>query len=989
MAGERIVLAELDIDVQALIKSNMEARTSMAALRTEQAELKKAGLEGSAQFAANAAEIKRLTPLINQQSALLAAQTTAQGKLISTQERVNQLIKAEAVSIQDAKNQNSELIKLRNSLNLTTEEGQKSLKDINAKLDENNDFIKANVSGLEQQKMGIGDYASGIREALKDTGLFSGALGAMGADANGVINIFQSFSPVFNNLNQQFNTLIGDMGIFRDVADETAAATEGNTAATGQLTIAQNASSTASRGAAASTGILNTALKAVKLTLAALGIGLIIAAVVILVDAFKSFTPLIDKVEQGMAAVGAVFKVLTNLFTALFTGTKSLSEAFSGLGGAMSKAANDAIALKKAQQDLEDAMALQEIQSARNRAEINRLNIQAKDRTKTEEERLALLEKSMKLEEDDYKQRKRNADETYRQALEKIRLDAELSDSEFARLKAISDMQINTNADMTDAEAQELMRRAGAFKEFVEGRTNDVDEMFEKLAEAQKGQIDLDSEYYNNQEKLINKQNKLLEDKEAAEQKAEEARKKAIEAAQKAEEERQQKIQEALNNAAQKSKLLLDKFLSEQGVRAKSLEDELGIAEKVRDGKLEIAQKEFEASEKTENDRLQLIIARNQAIDEFNKKSAEISIAFAEQELRAIVGKNEAILNNERFLSQALFNEKKGALDAIANAERAYQKQRLDEGLINEQQYNDEINKINDASRQKQAELAEQRKIAQREKELADIENRKVAEEENFVAQMELEKERLEIQRQQELEEAELSGADKQAIIEKYAQLQKNVDKSVEEFKLQQRAAVLSGLKGLFGEESKIGKAVALAEIVNTTAQNATKAFTQASVYASNPLTAALAPNAYIQGGIIIATGAAQAARTVGAKFEKGGFVEIGGKRHSEGGTKFWGEDGTSFEAENGELIGVMNRNAARHFMAFNNSFPAGGVARSNYFETGGIVSREIAPERLDFDAFAAKLADANRQLPAPVVSVREIITEANDYTAVRAGANF
>lgn len=124
-------------------------------------------------------------------------------------------------------------------------------------------------------------------------------------------------------------------------------------------------------------------------------------------------------------------------------------------------------------------------------------------------------------------------------------------------------------------------------------------------------------------------------------------------------------------------------------------------------------------------------------------------------------------------------------------------------------------------------------------------------------------------------------------------------------------------------------------------------------------------------------------------KFEKGGLLGVGGKRHSAGGTLFTGADGTRFEAEQGELIGVMNRNAARHFIAFNNAFPAGGGSAPNYFASGGIVSREIAAPGLNADELAVKIANAIRLLPPPVVAVQDIVTEGNSYVQVRQGADF
>lgn len=965
--AERITIAELDLDVQGLLKKSSETKLEILQLRDAQKELRKSGQEASAEFIANEARLKNLTATYNAQTAAIRVQAAESGKLQSQQAAITATVDKLNQSEREYMENNKALKELRKDLNKADADYQKNLDAINAKINENDEFLKSNRSNLEAQRMSVGGYADGIREALADTGLFNGALGAMGADAGGVINIFQSFSPVLNTLHQQFNTIIGDAGLFGQASDRATQATQQTAAASGQLTGAQRGQAAATGAATTATNIGTKALHLMKLALMSLGIGLIIAAILILVAAFKSFTPLIDKVEQGMAAVGAAFKVVLNAVTAFITGAKSLSEAFSGLGDSMAQAAKDAAKLKKAQQDLEDAMAIQEVQTARNRAAIDKLNTQAKDRTKTEEERLALLEEAARLEKQDYQERKKNADEALRIAYEQIRIEAELNAEEMEQLK----------------------EKGLKYKDYVEQRTSGVDELFDALKKAQIAQAEMDGEFNTLLEKNINKQNKIIEDKEAREAKAAEERKKAIDAAQKAEEERQKRAEQALQAAAQKSKLLLDDFISQQGVRAKSLEEELNMAEYIYKQKLVIAQKDFEASKKTENDKLALKIATNDALNEFNKKSAEISIAFAEQELKRAVDNSQAILDNDKFLNESLFNQKKKALDDMAQAERDYYKIMLDEGAINQQRYNEEINKINTQNREEQSALADERKLAENEKQLLDLENKKIAEEENFIAQMELERERLEIQRNQEIAEAEKTGADVQIIKDKYAALDKKITKDVEDFKMQQRMAVLSGIKGLFGEESKIGKAVAVAEIVNSTVSNAAKAFNQAAVFASNPVTAALAPNAAIQGGIIIATGAMQVAKTVGAKFEKGGLQEIGGNRHSAGGTKFIGEDGTAFEAEQGELIGVMNRNAARHFMAFNNSFSSGGGSSFNNFASGGIVSREIAQPGLDIDVLVAKLAEANQALPSPVVAVTDIITEGNNYAKVVQGANF
>ena len=146
-------------------------------------------------------------------------------------------------------------------------------------------------------------------------------------------------------------------------------------------------------------------------------------------------------------------------------------------------------------------------------------------------------------------------------------------------------------------------------------------------------------------------------------------------------------------------------------------------------------------------------------------------------------------------------------------------------------------------------------------------------------------------------------------------------------------------------------------------------------------------PAASISRAIQIAGTVATTARSIsqinGAKFEQGGIVEIGGKRHSAGGTKFYGEDGTMFEAEAGEGIGILNRNAFASFMDFNNSH-LGGASRGGFFQGGGIITQGVRPETLNIDS----VVDAIASMPAPVVAVEEIQTVGNRYTQVVSGAN-
>jgi hypothetical protein len=214
-----------------------------------------------------------------------------------------------------------------------------------------------------------------------------------------------------------------------------------------------------------------------------------------------------------------------------------------------------------------------------------------------------------------------------------------------------------------------------------------------------------------------------------------------------------------------------------------------------------------------------------------------------------------------------------------------------------------------------------------------------------------------------------------------------DIDKARFDNKLALASQTFGNLATIMGKESAAGKAMAVAQTTIDTYRSATAAYAAlAGMGPAGPVLGGIAAGAAIAAGL---ANVKKIVATKPPKAEKGALFSIGGNRHSAGGTLFKGADGTTFEAEQGELIGVMNRNAASHFMAFNNAFPAGGSSAPNYFAGGGIVSREIASPSLNIDELAAKIADANRAIPSPVVSVEDIITQGNSYMKVREGANF
>ncbi|KAL8571229.1 hypothetical protein ACOMHN_067699 [Nucella lapillus] len=213
--------------------------------------------------------------------------------------------------------------------------------------------------------------------------------------------------------------------------------------------------------------------------------------------------------------------------------------------------------------------------------------------------------------------------------------------------------------------------------------------------------------------------------------------------------------------------------------------------------------------------------------------------------------------------------------------------------------------------------------------------------------------------------------------------------------KLQGVAKVAQGVADISGKESVLGKASAIAQATVNTFLGATKAI------------AVLGPAGPIVAGIIIAAGLAQVAAIAGVNVptglsaglssaaggvtqiasstipppqaEKGALFMAGGARHSAGGTTFTGSDGSAFEAERGEVIGVMSRGASKHFMAFNDLYSQrrGGGAK---FADGGTV----APLGTNYKALAQAFAFGARNVPPPIVGVEDIAVGLENRAEVR-----
>jgi colicin import membrane protein len=227
---------------------------------------------------------------------------------------------------------------------------------------------------------------------------------------------------------------------------------------------------------------------------------------------FKDFGPLLDKIEQSVAAVTAAFSKLKDSFKQFISGNKSFAESFKGIGKAMNDAAKEAANLKKAQQDLGDQMVVQKTINDQTAAEIERLTILSKNKSLTDQQRIDLNNEITRIEKENYEQNKKLAEEEIRIAQENIILKKTLNDEEKAMIRDLDMVKISSlkaTGQITEEEAQILANQLSKRIDLERQHTN----LIEKT---------------NNRRDALDQQRQAAEDKRRAE--AEAKREKTVEA---------------------------------------------------------------------------------------------------------------------------------------------------------------------------------------------------------------------------------------------------------------------------------------------------------------------------------------------------------------------------------------------------------------------------------------------------------------------------
>lgn len=259
----------------------------------------------------------------------------------------------EAKSIDDARTAVKQLTIERNKLDLTTTEGKKKQTELNNSIDQHNKFIKENVDQYQQQKINIGNYTSAL----------SGIKGPLGNAIQGLQSMKDGFNTVSEGIGKADINMKSLSGIFK-----------------------------------------------------ANIFGVVTIALAGLIAVFSRFEPIIEKVEFIFSGISQAADVLISRFIDIGKAIVNLDFTnfglkLKGVAGEMKNAYNEGYKLAQMFDQIEESQTDGVISQSKYERAVASLNVELKNKTKTQSELLAISDKIAALDKAEIERKLQIADQ--------------------------------------------------------------------------------------------------------------------------------------------------------------------------------------------------------------------------------------------------------------------------------------------------------------------------------------------------------------------------------------------------------------------------------------------------------------------------------------------------------------------------------------------------------------------------------------------------
>ncbi len=276
-----------------------------------------------------------------------------------------------------------------------------------------------------------------------------------------------------------------------------------------------------------------------------------------------------------------------------------------------------------------------------------------------------------------------------------------------------------------------------------------------------------------------------------------------------------------------------DKYTAEE--RMRFLEDSLKLEQNILDNELKIKRERL----RIKKEESEMSLSTKQDLEEIAKMEADLinfetssiekrrrlvsqraalsqtliqeQLKVVETEIAIFEAKNRTLLESDKKLTSELIESENERLEKIKEKKETALKLQLESELMTQSEYDLRLleldNELNETKTEMQKEFQSQRLEAIQ----ADYENELELAQNNIFSALEIEKQGLELKRQQEIEEAEKIGADVSLINEKYRNLEIELERAKADAKMGLAKGFTDNLSTIFGEQTEIGKAAAIA----------------------------------------------------------------------------------------------------------------------------------------------------------------------------------
>jgi chromosome segregation ATPase-like protein len=403
----------------------------------------------------------------------------------------------------------------------------------------------------------------------------------------------------------------------------------------------------------------------------------------------------------------------------------------------------------------------------------------------------------------------------------------------------------------------------------------------------------------------------------------------------------------------------VEDYVKTNSAVAQSLQERLAIEEKGMQDRLALLDKEKANGliKKNEYEK-----QKREIEEAYLKIRVELSIEAVKKEAEQYETLNAMKFATELALQEAIYQKKVEALEK----EKQLKQEAHDWDYKAEEEHQERLQELKldfdgkkrEIETQTANEDAEKRK-AQRDEDNVmrdlDFQERLLVMQEQNASKVDIEQEQIRQNYEKEKGELDELLSSKQISQEEYnkksviltkkkTQDELKLEKAKEETKLSLAQSVFGGLKSLAGEQSALGKAAAIAEATINTYLGVSKAISQGL------------PMGAVMAAVTLATGMMNVAKIANTdvKYEKGGLLK--GNSHNEGGIPFTVAGRGGFEAEGGEYI-VNKRATAMYFPVLEAINRSAGYGNYNpvYMAAGGVIKQvpiqsEIKELKFDFE---------------------------------------